>query len=393
MHNISFNISVQGSSHIKKGKECQDSSVSYNDDDIAIAVVCDGHGGSDYVRSAVGSSAAAAIVERNIRSFVASVDEEELKHQTKQLISKLESSIISDWYDQIYKHYEQNPFTKEEISVLSTKAQKKYLQDKKIESAYGTTVVAAVVTPRYWFGIHIGDGKCVAVSPDGRFLQPIPWDDKCFLNATTSLCDSEALENFRHFYSEKLPVAVFVGSDGVDDCFKNDQQLNNLYKTVLYSFANNSYESALSDLKEYLPRLSAKGSGDDVSIAAVLDMDQIGQIEAVKGFDKEKEKARIEENARLEAERAETERKRVEAERAKQKQESEARKAAEQARKAAQESNKYSEEPNSIPTKTKQDKFCRKCGSELTTGIKFCSNCGTKVEQMTEDELKNVESD
>jgi serine/threonine protein phosphatase PrpC len=55
MHAKSFNISVQGASHIKKNKECQDASRSYYNNDIAIAVVCDGHGGSDYVRSAVGS--------------------------------------------------------------------------------------------------------------------------------------------------------------------------------------------------------------------------------------------------------------------------------------------------------------------------------------------------
>ncbi len=46
---------------------------------------------------------------------------------------------------------------------------------------------------------------------------------------------------------------------------------NNLYKTVLYSFASSDFDSAVTDLSDYLPRLSAKGSGDDVSIAAVLD--------------------------------------------------------------------------------------------------------------------------
>lgn len=383
MHAKSFNISVQGASHIKKNKECQDASRSYYDDEIAIAVVCDGHGGNDYVRSAVGSSVAAAIAERNIKDFVSSVDKDELKRHSDQLLAKLEGSIIGNWNEEIYQHYEQNPFTEEEIAVLSSKAQKKYLQEKRIESAYGTTLIAVVVTPDYWFGIHIGDGKCVAISPDGRFLQPIPWDDKCFLNATTSICDTRALENFRHFYSEKLPVAVFVGSDGIDDCFKNDQQLNNLYKTVLYSFTTSEFDSAVSDLHDYLPRLSAKGSGDDVSVAAVLDMDMIGEIDAVKAFDREKEKARIEENARIEAEKAEAERKRVEAERARQKEEAEAKRKAEAAK-------------GSIPRsriKPAPDRICRNCGTPLLPGVKFCSECGSKVEREAEQEERKDSPD
>ena len=47
MNAKSFNLSVQGASHIKRNKECQDSSISYSDEKIAIAIVCDGHGGDD----------------------------------------------------------------------------------------------------------------------------------------------------------------------------------------------------------------------------------------------------------------------------------------------------------------------------------------------------------
>lgn len=205
-----------------------------------------------------------------------------------------------------------------------------------------------------WFGIHIGDGKCVAVNPEGKFVQPIPWDEKCFLNATTSICDSDALNRFRSFFSEKLPVAVFVGSDGIDDCFSTEEQLNNLYKTVLYSFASSDFDSAVTDLSDYLPRLSAKGSGDDVSIAAVLDLDKIGEIDAVREFDKDKEKARVEENARIAAEKLEEERKRVEAERAEQLRRQQAQRAV-------------------------SPKYCSHCGAKLVSGMKFCGECGTRI--------------
>lgn len=363
---VSFHLTARGASHIKKNKECQDASGCFKDDKMAIAVVCDGHGGDDYVRSAIGAERACQIALKNIEDFVRTVKPEDLNRHTKQMISTLEASIISDWNEAVWSHYSENPFSEEEVAILSTKAKKRYLTEERIESAYGTTLIAVSVTHEFWFGIQIGDGKCVAVSPDGKFVQPIPWDDKCFLNATTSICDSEAINNFRYFYSEKLPIAVFVGSDGVDDCFSNVQQLNNLYKTVLYSFTTTGFDSAVEDLKDYLPRLSLKGSGDDVSIAAVLDLDRIGEIESVKDFDREKEKARIEENARKEAQKTEEERQRIE------------------------------REHQATVTVTNSPKYCANCGAKLLPKVRFCTECGQKVffvETNQKKEPQNTKTD
>lgn len=353
MQTKSFHLSAQGASHIKKNKECQDASDSYYDENCAIAIVCDGHGGNDYVRSASGSAFACKAAKECLLLFIENVNKEEMSRHHNQLIHNLEASIISLWNEKVYDHYETHPFTEEEIALLSERAKRKYLDEKRIVSAYGTTLIAVVTTPDYWFGIHIGDGKCVAVNPEGKFLEPIPWDENCFLNATTSICDSDALNRFRYFYSEKLPVAVFVGSDGIDDCFCSEDQLHNLYKTVLYSFATTDFDEAISGLREYLPRLSAKGSGDDVSVAAVLDLDSIGEIEAVKSFDKEKEKARVEEKARIAAQKEEEERLRVEA--------------------------THAEERNRQKSQLSAPKFCEKCGAKLHPGVNFCGHCGARI--------------
>ena len=91
-----------------------------------------------------------------------------------------------------------------------------------IEQTYGCTLMCFASTRTYWFAFHIGNGKCVAISVDsGRIenSEPVPWDEKCLRNVTTSLCDPEALEKFRYCYGGKdtLPLAVFLGSDGIDD--------------------------------------------------------------------------------------------------------------------------------------------------------------------------------
>lgn len=360
MNAKSFNLSIQGASHIKKNKECQDASASYFDEKMAVAIVCDGHGGDDYMRSAAGSLLASAVAKKNIINFLNTISKEQFMANPEKNLRNLEASIINGWNESIKIHLNQTPFSESELNGISEKARKKY-EEGRIESAYGTTLIAVAMTNEFWFGIHIGDGKCVAVNPEGKFVQPIPWDLKCFLNTTTSMCDSDALDRFRHFYSEKLPVAVFVGSDGIDDCFKNNEQLHNFYKTILYSFGTSDFEVAKEELKDYLPRLSAKGSGDDVSIAAMFDFDLVPEMDVVKDFDREKEKARVEENAQKEAEKNEAERKRIEEEHA-----------------------RFQQKNNSEAKATgKTMKFCIECGGKLVPGKKFCPSCGTKIDFKT----------
>lgn len=295
-----FHLSVQGASHLKKNKECQDAALSYADENCAIAIVCDGHGGSDYVRSADGSKLACAITRKNIKSFVQEISkagraQEIFNAHPENGIRTLQKKIIAQWNDAVLRHQKKNPFTEDEIAVLSERAKKRYAEKTELESFYGTTLIAVVCTPNFWFGMHIGDGKCVAVRQDGEFRRPIPWDERCFLNATTSLCDEDALARFRHIYSTKLPRAIFVGTDGVDDSFQNEEQLNQLYATVLYSFSNNDWEEAKKELKDYLLQLSKKGSGDDVSIAAILNMEAIADIPAVMKIAQKEKEARAEE--------------------------------------------------------------------------------------------------
>ena len=242
MKNVkAFNITAQGANHIKHNKVCQDSSLSYyGDENISYAIVCDGHGGDDYVRSEIGSKEAAEIAGNCIRYFVETVltkhDLGYLQRHYEEVLRGLASSIISQWRERIEEHFKSYPLTEDELSGLSDKARKKYVAGD-IASAYGTTLIAVVFTGEYWFGIKVGDGKCVSISRNGEFSMPIPDDGICFLNATTSICDKNAIDNFRYAFSDERPAAVFVGTDGIDDCFNRDEQLFNLYKTTLYSFA------------------------------------------------------------------------------------------------------------------------------------------------------------
>ena len=278
MNELVINLTSIGASHIRAGKECQDFSLSESTETYSMVVVCDGHGGENYFRSAYGSCFAAQAASACISEFMQDFDTTVVPAKPEQLLVQLEKSIIAKWNTSVWEHYESNPFSEEELGSISENRRQRVLSGKSIESTYGTTLIALAWTESFWFGMQIGDGKCVRINKDGTFDQPIPANEKCFLNTTTSICDANAIEDFRHYFSAEMPAAVFCGSDGIDDSFIRDEQLYKLYSTVARSLSENEFDTACTELEDYLPRLSSKGSGDDVSIAGILDKQAVLEV-------------------------------------------------------------------------------------------------------------------
>ena len=361
-----FHMSERGESHLHDGRVCQDSSASFSDECGTVAVVSDGHGGCDYVRSQIGSAMACEAAVKNIRRLFENISPEAFLAEPDMMLIQLEAAIINDWNESVRSHYEANPFTEEELDCVSEKAGASYRSGHRIERAYGATLIAAAVTRDYWFGIQIGDGKCAAFDETGICTQPIPWDEKCFLNKTTSICGSDALRDFRHFYSEKIPTAVFMGSDGIDDSFKNEEDMYNFYKTILYAFSISDYTQAVDELKAYLPRLSKEGSADDVSIAAWMDMDALKSVvDKIKAEGEEAEEP--EENKKTEEEKETIENEK-----------SEEGNEAEEGKKAEEEIETAETRKEENYESRQQPRFCCMCGVKLVPGQRFCQ-CGARI--------------
>lgn len=277
---LAFSVSVIGASHIKENKVCQDFALHGIGSDYALVIVCDGHGGKKYFRSNRGARIAAEMARTAIREFMRSrftrlqqggkvVDT--LLSNSNVYLNQLSANIIFRWREAIAKDVAIEPFTEAEKSMLTPKELASFLSEEGWVSAYGTTLIAAVRAEKFWFGLHIGDGKCVTVNALGEYAQPIPWDEKCFLNQTTSLCDEHALSRFRYYFSkDNLPVAIFIASDGVDDTFGTNEALHDFYKTVLQLFSEKGMSDGVIELQNYLPQLSEKGSQDDISITGIF---------------------------------------------------------------------------------------------------------------------------
>lgn len=267
-----FAFSEQGYNHIKSDKVCQDSSGCYSDDSMAVVVVADGHGSDNYPRTDRGSSFAVEATITAVREFVKTAEESEIdiSVDSDSYLEQLAKNILANWYAAVEADSKKYPFSEEELSKVSEKYKKRYMSGQRQEKAYGTTLIAACQTKNYWFGLQIGDGKCVCISQDGSMSEPIPWDEDCQANITTSICDSEAIEEFRYYFTKECPIATLIGTDGIDDSYANAEEMYVLYRSILTIFAEHGRETGEAEIQAFLPGLSRKGSGDDVSIAGIV---------------------------------------------------------------------------------------------------------------------------
>lgn len=298
----------QGESHKSTEKPCQDYAYAESNENLSMAIVCDGHGGERYFRSQFGSEFATEITKEAIRAFVENMADSTFTGQEKksvfdgadfteysaaiatdqQVASKahkslmwLFSSIISQWNAKVAQHAREVDLTDWELEHVEQKYKDEFLakretEDATFEKTYGCTLMAYVQTPDYWFAFHLGDGKCVSMRVvDDNLVcgQPIPWDEKCFLNKTTSLCDSNALDEFRYCYqgNGKFPLAMFLGSDGMDDSYGDGDNLDNFYIQLFKVIIRNGNDKAKKELIKSLPIISKLGSKDDMSVASIYD--------------------------------------------------------------------------------------------------------------------------
>ncbi|MDR1637025.1 MAG: protein phosphatase 2C domain-containing protein [Treponema sp.] len=307
-----FSVTAAGISHTKHGKGCEDFSLhypSYQDKSrspVALCVIADGHGDENCFRSARGAEFAARTARDAVIEFVNRLSPRLLnivrlkqwpsKEVFEKFLHDLVKHIIASWHGKVEDDYRSNPVTDEELERVDEKHKKKYREGKDIHHTYGTTLIVAAITDAYWFGIHLGDGRFTVLYKDGAVDQPVPWDERCFLNVTSSLCDDDAMERARIYYApitEKIPAAVFLCSDGVDDNYPvadNEKHLYKLYRIIALTFAEDDFESTCGQLKDLANSLATRGKGDDTSIAGIINMEAVRQVAPLlqKQVDEEK---------------------------------------------------------------------------------------------------------
>jgi hypothetical protein len=286
--------------HILRNLPCEDSSASYSSDKYHIAVVADGHGARACFRSAKGAKLAAEVAVDCLKQFAdAALDSGEKFYEImfsdprfkKTAVRHLTDTIIADWYNKVTEDYECNPPSAEE-------AGDEYNFGDRVEHIYGTTLIAALWLPGCLLLLQQGDGRCDVFFRDGSISQPIPWDKRCIDFTTTSMCDEDVAVSIRSCMidiRQKPVAACYLGCDGVEDAYRDTYEdcggthslmggVHTFYKEITRQINLKGIEKFEKELTEFLEKFSKDGifsrtgSGDDISIAGIVDLTAISDF-------------------------------------------------------------------------------------------------------------------
>ena len=272
----SFSAMARGYSHIRRGSACEDASGHADTEGVSIAAVADGHGDSGCFRSAEGAKLAVDIALKDMEIFYNALRENGWEQHLLEengreaLLRQLIRSIVGKWTAGVLRQYEENPPTPEELAGAGEARG----HAPSIPHIFGTTLLAAMVTERFYLILQQGDGRCIVVHADGRIDQPVPWDERCLMNFTTSLCNADAIESCRYYVGDMREdpiLACYVITDGVEDAFDDQGGVNAFMGEVTGWLAGKGARGLEEYLGEFLPDFSRTGSADDVSVAGIAD--------------------------------------------------------------------------------------------------------------------------
>lgn len=257
-----FSISCTGYSHKKSGKPCQDHSCHFQDTDRVIITACDGHGGSLYIRSQIGSRLASEAV---CRVFGAIKEDTLVSHE------KLRLDLLCTWNAAVEEDLSKHPFVEEELQGLSV--EQRFLLEQNPFLAYGTTMHGAMILGNQLYCASIGDGGIFSIIGDE--VVPIfeGEDEETVANVTHSMCEEHA--------GKHLQIAILDLEEGenilacTDGTVNPYHSLSNFGKSFVLPILREAKTGNLPKISQFMALLGDKiGIGDDVSLAMIFHMEE-----------------------------------------------------------------------------------------------------------------------
>lgn len=267
--------SRSGASHQRRGVPCQDSSLTgtlRSADGLAIGLmaVADGHGGSRYWLSDVGSRLACELAIQLASQDLAGQPLEkngpdQLQAVYRWLAYELPERIVTAWQEAIRADWQTRQLPPEQQGEIFS------------PQTYGTTLALVIMTPRWWAHTGLGDWDLVLLSsdqPDCIISQEN--DEGLQGEATESLCLPSARSCFAArtaVYSllgeQRKASGLVLSTDGVRKSCAADADHLALSRFLLEEIQQLQERSAGEThlLDASLDRISREGSGDDVTLA------------------------------------------------------------------------------------------------------------------------------
>ncbi len=280
-----WECSVQGASHVRQQLCNQDAAAHWIAGDEphqpVVLAVADGHGSDKSFRSHVGSDFAVFTAMNIGREFVGETREatpSEVKQAAEQRLPPL---LTKSWQDKVTQHWADHPLTAEELERWPVARQLQERETpvpaKDILRTYGSTLLIIIADHRSMLCLQLGDGDMLAVQdgPDGvmSVSRPIERDETSIANETNSLCQLDAAKRFKVRFSvfgEQAPALLLACTDGYSNGFESAAGFEQVGPDLCRALRQDGVTALSAELPGELERVSALGSGDDVTAGFIF---------------------------------------------------------------------------------------------------------------------------
>lgn len=280
-----FGTSVQGASHIRAGRPCQDNSTfrdknfTYRNkksktnelysglaEEIYLLSVADGHGSDACPFSKTGSTIAINVFCDLMAEFCLKYanNMEALRiYLNREADTRLAKAIDSEWKKRVLNQHKLKLAKANTPLILETDKDKEV-----IYKMYGTTLLGFLVTKDFSFAFQLGDGDISYVDANG--VQSVLETEKILGVETHSLSKVDAWKNvstrvINRETEEHRPFLYMLTTDGMANSFVSQEEFCKSCQEYFDMIRMHGSKAVEENLSKWLTETSAMGCGDDIS--------------------------------------------------------------------------------------------------------------------------------
>jgi len=277
-HWYAFGGTARGAKHARAHTRNQDAYKIFPEQRCGLPLVLavsDGHGDPKHFRSRVGAKLAVKAAERVSLALLQS-NSMSLSVTKRLFEESLAREVVKEWRATVAQHLVCHEFTKTEKIKLRKRQGIRALHGVILqpETAYGATLLLAIIAGNFLAYLQLGDGDIVTVSETGEIGRPVSWDSRHIANETASLCNKDAWRNAhvkfevaeagRDPHSFGTPSLIMLSTDGFSNAFSDEQGFTAFAQDLKKQLDSDDLDGIEAMLPAWLQEIT-DSSGDDVT--------------------------------------------------------------------------------------------------------------------------------
>ncbi|HLL53627.1 MAG TPA: PP2C family serine/threonine-protein phosphatase [Myxococcaceae bacterium] len=245
---------VIGARHLREGRPCQDALLFEQRAGVVVLAVADGHGSSP--RGGEGAELAVRTAVELLFEFYEALDPERRAKPERVLElarEPLRRKLAQEWARRVRESAGEPP------------------SGQDVLREHGTTLLAALVAPELMLFAQLGDGDLLVTFQDGHVERGVEADPLSFADETASLCLPQAWLSMRVAVWPRSAeeLLLLLSTDGCANSYQSNEAFERIGPDLLAWVHERGLSRVCAELDEWLPDLSRRGSGDDITVGMI----------------------------------------------------------------------------------------------------------------------------